>query len=144
MTADMQPKAMKIRWEDLERGDVGPGWARSGFANDKAQFMFNWLEPGSGSLEPHVHDFDQFALILEGTCLMVADGVEYMIEAGEMLFIPAGVWHGGEARGDVPVVNLDVFCPPRQDYASFQDQRYDMTKSSPEVADVGDTSARLD
>lgn len=140
----MASTVMKITWEDLPRSESNlkltdgmSAWQRSGFATEKAQFIFNWLQPGEGSMVPHVHDFDQFALILEGRVLMLADGVEYVVSAGEMLFIPAGVHHCGKAYTEGRTLNLDIFCPPRDDYRYIHDWQDDRSADTPGVTFVG-------
>lgn len=111
---DSQP--IKVTVADLPREDLGSGITRTAFSNDKAMLVWNYLEPGAGVTEPHVHEFDQFALILEGCVAFKCDGVEHVVNAGEVLYIPAGVWHSGTARGETAAVNLDVFAPARADY----------------------------
>jgi quercetin dioxygenase-like cupin family protein len=112
----MTPGLQKVTVANLAREDLGGGITRAAFANENAMLVWNYLAPGAGVTEPHVHDFDQFALILDGCVTFECDGVEHDVNAGEMLFIPAGVWHRGTANGDRTAVNLDVFAPPRQDY----------------------------
>lgn len=147
MAAKPITKPMKIKWEDLPREasdmvrtEETSNWERSAFANDKAQFVFNWLEQGAGSMVPHVHDFDQFALVLEGCQLMMANDDEYLINAGEMLFIPAGVWHCGKAHAEGRTMNLDIFCPPREDYLHIHEWQNSDSGDTPGVTYVGEPS----
>jgi quercetin dioxygenase-like cupin family protein len=106
----------KIQWEGLDREDLGGGMTRSALGNDHAMLVFNYLEPGSGVTEPHVHDFDQIALVLEGAVDFTCDGESHVVRAGEALVIPAGVYHAGMTVGDERAVNLDIFAPARADY----------------------------
>lgn len=113
----MSSNAVKVRWEDLAREDVSPGYTRAGFRGERAQLVCSWVEPGGGAAEPHVHDFDQVMIVVEGSLLMELDGVEELVNAGQLLVIPAGVWHSALAVGEARTINFDLFAPPREDYA---------------------------
>lgn len=133
----MASKVQKVNWEDLPHEKVVSGYTRTGFGAEKGQLIYSVVEPGAGSTEPHVHDFDQFMMVVEGSFRMVLDGVEEIVNAGELLFIPAGVWHSGVAQGEDRSVTYDLFAPPRADYAHLHPGgRRDEIVPSP------DTSAR--
>lgn len=121
----MSGKPVKARWDALEREDVRPGVRRSGFAGTEAMTVLNELEPGMQPA-PHRHDMEQISLVLEGAVRFDVDGETFVVEAGEVLLIPGGAEHHGVALGDVRAVNLDVFAPPRPDYAhltAWMDER---------------------
>lgn len=105
-----------VRWEDLDQEVVRAGVMRSAFGNENVLIVRNVLEPGM-DLNPHVHDFDQIALIVEGHATMTLDGEVYDMPAGSVILIPAGVTHHAEPVGEGPVVNIDIFAPPRGDFA---------------------------
>ena len=70
-------------------------------------------------LRPHSHaDFDQLALILEGEADYYVDDVPHRMTAGSMLLVPAGAEHYIKPLTE-PCINLDVFAPPREDYADI-------------------------
>ncbi|MPZ51786.1 MAG: cupin domain-containing protein [Acidimicrobiia bacterium] len=104
-----------VRWDDLDQETVRQGVTRSGFGNEHALIVRNVLEPGMEQ-NPHVHEFDQIALIVEGEARMHVDGEVYDMPAGSIMLIPAGATHNAEPVGDKTVVNLDVFSPPREDF----------------------------
>jgi quercetin dioxygenase-like cupin family protein len=104
-----------VRWEDLEQEVVRPGVTRCAFGTDEVMLVMNELRPGM-EVRPHSHDFDQIALVVEGTARFHVDDESYEVPAGALLHIPAGAVHHGEPVGDRRALNLDVFAPPRADY----------------------------
>lgn len=67
---------------------------------DGSQMAF-WICRENGSSAPHVHDFDEYMIVVEGcyTLIRFIPGNEeerIPIRAGEECFIPRGVSHGGE------------------------------------------------
>lgn len=111
---DRQPVC--VQWDDLEQEFVREGVTRSAFGNDNVLIVRNVLQPGM-DLNPHVHEFDQIALIVDGHAKMTLDDEVYDMPAGSVLLIPAGITHHAEPVGDGPVVNIDIFAPPRADFA---------------------------
>jgi quercetin dioxygenase-like cupin family protein len=103
-------------WGDLDQEPVRKGVHRSGFGTDEVLLVRNVLERGM-DLNPHVHDFDQIALIVAGHATMHLDDETCDMPAGSVVLIPAGVHHYAEPVGDEPVVNIDVFAPVRADLA---------------------------
>lgn len=105
-----------IQWEDLDQEFVREGVTRSAFGNEHVLIVRNVLVPGM-DLNPHVHDFDQIAMIVEGHATMTLEGETYDMPAGSICLIPAGVKHHAEPVGDQPTVNIDIFAPPRADFS---------------------------
>lgn len=103
-------------WNQLEREVVRPGVERVGFGSDKVMCVMNWLAPGMDTF-PHKHPFEQLVLILQGRARFYIG--DEMVEAGpgSMIRIPPDVMHYAEPVGEEIVLNLDVFAPPRDDYA---------------------------
>jgi quercetin dioxygenase-like cupin family protein len=69
----------------------------------------------------HRHVNEQVTYILEGALKFWVDGKEIVVNAGEVLTIPANMPHKAEALSDT--VDLDVFTPPRRDWME-KDDRY--------------------
>jgi len=105
-----------VRWDDLQQEEVRPGVHRCAFGTDDVMLVMNELRPGM-EVNPHSHDFDQIALVVEGTARFYVEGQVYDVPQGSLLHIPANAQHYGEPVGDRRVLNLDVFAPPRADYA---------------------------
>ena len=72
------------------------------------------IEPGA-TVPEHSHPNEQSGYILDGTLTFIVDGETHVVEAGDSYVFAGGEPHGAENRGDVPVVGLDIFSPPRDD-----------------------------
>lgn len=73
------------------------------------------ISPG-GRIPRHRHDtIEHEQVVLEGTMVVGFDESEHTATAGDCLFIPPGVAHWYENRGDVPVRFLCV-VPLTDDY----------------------------
>ena len=71
----------------------------------------------------HFHENEQFTYILEGALkFFIGDDPrqEVTVHAGEVLHIPSNVPHEAHALEDT--LDLDVFCPPRQDWLDKTDE----------------------
>lgn len=67
----------------------------------------------------HSHSNEQIAYVLEGALRFMVAGVEHVVRAGELLVLPPHVPHSAEALEDT--VDLDIFTPPRLDWAAGDD-----------------------
>ncbi len=105
-----------VRWDDIEEEVVRPGVKRRGFGTKDCLLVMNDCEPGM-DLRPHVHGFDQIAMIVSGRATYYVDGEPNDMGPGSILLIPAGADHYIEPVGDEVVRNLDVFAPCREDLA---------------------------
>ncbi len=69
------------------------------------------LDPGVG-IPLHVHEHeDEVLFVHEGGGVAVLDGRRREVRRGDTVFIPHGVWHGVESRGEA-VELLWVVTPP--------------------------------
>jgi len=73
------------------------------------------LEPRSVS-PVHAHPQEQWGVCLEGEWIRIQDGVEHHVKAGDFWQTPPNVPHGGRTL-DSRCVVLDIFAPPRAEYA---------------------------
>jgi quercetin dioxygenase-like cupin family protein len=70
----------------------------------------------------HDHENEQLTYILDGALRfwLGDDGSEVVdVHAGEVLHIPSGLPHKAEALEDT--LDVDIFCPPRQDWLDGTD-----------------------
>ena len=44
----------------------------------------------------HVHDFDEYMIVVQGCYTLIIDGERIPVKAGQEHFIPRGVLHSGE------------------------------------------------
>ena len=109
-----------VRWSDIPDEAVRPGVRRRGFGTEQCLLVLNECTPGM-DLRPHVHDFDQIALVLDGTANYYVDGERNEMGPGSVLLIPAGKEHYIEPTGEQPVQNVDVFTPCRRDLQHLLD-----------------------
>ena len=45
---------------------------------------------------PHVHDFDEYFVVVQGCYTLIVDGRRIAVRPGEEYFIPKGIRHAGE------------------------------------------------
>jgi len=62
---------------------------------DGSQMAF-WTCRETAASIPHVHDFDEYMLVVQGCYTLIIDGQRIPVKAGEEYFVPKGLWHGGE------------------------------------------------
>ncbi|MGA8430927.1 MAG: cupin domain-containing protein [Candidatus Sulfotelmatobacter sp.] len=62
---------------------------------DGSQMAF-WTCNETASSATHLHDYDEYMLVVQGAYTLIIDGKEIPIHAGEDYFIPRGVTHSGE------------------------------------------------
>lgn len=62
---------------------------------DGSQMAFWTCHENAASAE-HVHEFDEYMLVVEGRYTLIIGGERIAVRAGEERFIPRGVLHGGE------------------------------------------------
>ncbi|MFN8172219.1 MAG: cupin domain-containing protein [Candidatus Nanopelagicales bacterium] len=107
-----------VNWDDVPEDVIRPGVRRRVYSTDEVMLCWHSLSVGM-DLRPHSHeDFDQLALILEGEANYYIDGVARRMGPGSMLLVPKGAEHYIEPLTE-PCINLDVFAPPRADYADL-------------------------
>lgn len=115
MSNETQPFRMPIKWEDLPNFPVREGITRAGFRGENVLLVMNWLNKGM-TLGMHSHPFEQIACILTGRMRWTVGDKTFEVGAGEVLRVPPNVVHGGIPISDETVLNLDIFCPIREDY----------------------------
>ena len=57
--------------------------------------------------------------VITGALKFTINGREILLKAGEVMHIPSNVVHGAVAVEDT--LDMDVFCPPRQDWLDKTD-----------------------
>lgn len=82
--------------------------------------MMSYLEMDAGAVVPtHQHPHEQAGMLLTGRMKLTIGDDERIVEAGAMFVIPPNTPHRAEAIGG-PLLALDIFSPPREDYAALQ------------------------
>ncbi|MBS1864229.1 MAG: cupin domain-containing protein [Actinobacteria bacterium] len=121
----MPSRMFHARLEDLPKETTFEGtYRRTGVVTDHAFLSFAWVDAGFGAEweegEPfpnmHSHDHDQLMVQISGEQEMVVGEQSLHFQAGEVLYIPSQMIHGGRPIGDEPSFAIEVFAPIRTDY----------------------------
>jgi len=115
------PKAelKHIPWNSVELEDLNPLLQRQMVWGQGVMLARVLLKKGC-VVPMHSHLNEQLTYILEGALKFLVDGREIVVNAGEVLTIPAHMPHQAEALADT--VDLDIFHPPRTDWINKTDQ----------------------
>ncbi len=62
---------------------------------DGSQMAF-WTCRETAASAAHVHDYDEYMLVVQGRYTLIIDGARIDLRAGQEYFIPRGVPHSGE------------------------------------------------
>ena len=109
------------RWEDLPREKVTDLLDRRLICGERMMLAHVYLKKGC-IVPAHSHENEQLTYVLEGALRfwLGEDGSEELVvRGGEVLVIPANLRHKAEALEDT--LDVDVFCPPRQDWLDKTD-----------------------
>ena len=99
---------------DSERHELVPGVSMRPLFGEGG--MINLIEFEVGAEVPvHSHPHEQLGYVVSGVQILIVDGVEHPIRAGEGYVIPGGVEHAARCGPDGAVA-IDVFVPVREDY----------------------------
>ena len=115
------PDAAFFRWSDMPKEKLNELLDRRLVTGDRLMLAHVYLKKGC-IVPRHSHENEQVTYILEGALRfwLGEDESEVVdVRAGEVLHIPAHLPHRAEALEDT--LDLDVFCPPRQDWLDGTD-----------------------
>jgi quercetin dioxygenase-like cupin family protein len=108
-----------IPWNTIDLEDLNPLLQRQFVVGQDIMLARVLLKKGC-IVPEHSHHNEQLTYILEGALKFWIDGKEIVVNAGEVLCIPAHMPHKAEALIDT--VDLDIFNPPRADWIDKTDQ----------------------
>lgn len=112
-TDQASSKLQHVRLQDMPVEHLNPLIDRQFVAGDRSMLARIILR--KGSIVPlHSHDNEQITYVLEGALKFVIEGKELIVRSGEILVIPSNLPHSAEALEDT--VDLDIFCPAREDW----------------------------
>lgn len=104
-----------VNWNEMPAERPRPGISRRAYATDNVMLVRNVLEADL-EVRPHSHDFDQLVYIVRGGCNLVIEDRDHLMGPGDMMLVPANAEHCAIVT-EAPCVNIDLFTPPREDYA---------------------------
>jgi quercetin dioxygenase-like cupin family protein len=113
--------ARQYRWDDLPKEALSPELSRRLITTERMMLAHVYLEQGC-VVPTHSHENEQLTWILEGRLRLWLGEDEaevYDVAAGEVLHIPSNVPHRAEALETT--LDVDIFCPPRQDWLDGSD-----------------------
>jgi quercetin dioxygenase-like cupin family protein len=122
--------ARHYRWDELPKEELKPDLHRRLVSTDRMMLAHVYLDQGC-VVPKHAHENEQLTYILEGVLRfrLGDDGAEVVdVSAGEVLHIPSNVPHEAEALEDT--LDVDIFCPPRQDWLDGSDAYLRGSRSS--------------
>ena len=114
--------AIKLhRWKDIPAEPLKGSITRRIVTGERMMIAHVYLKKGD-DVPRHSHENEQLTYILEGTLQFwfgANDEQELTVRAGEVIVIPSNLPHRAFALEDT--LDVDVFCPPRQDWLTGTD-----------------------
>ncbi len=117
----MDKQATLHRWDDMPVEQVKAGLGRRIITGERMMITHVYLEKDS-VVPLHSHDNEQLTYVLSGALkFWLGDNgeQEVIVHEGEVLVIPSHLPHKAVALQDT--LDVDVFCPPRQDWLDGTD-----------------------
>jgi quercetin dioxygenase-like cupin family protein len=116
MALNEQLYARVVSFDDIPDEVARRGITRKAYASDQVMIVWNTVESGL-EVRPHSHDdFDQLVFILEGEADYFVAGEPHKMKPRDVMLVPRGAEHFIEVTSG-PCINIDIFVPPRSDYA---------------------------
>ena len=116
-----EPRVRHFRWDDMPIEPVKEGLGRRLVTGERMMLAHIYLDKGA-VVPLHSHDNEQLTYVLEGALHFwfgEDESEEIVVLAGEVLHIPSWLPHKALALEDT--LDVDVFCPPRQDWLDGTD-----------------------
>jgi quercetin dioxygenase-like cupin family protein len=120
-TKPVSATATLYRWSDIPAEPMKGTITRKLVTGDRMMIAHVHLRKGD-DVPRHFHENEQLTYILSGALqfwLGEDDEQQVTVRAGEVLVIPSNLPHRALALEDT--LDVDVFCPPRQDWLDGTD-----------------------
>ena len=114
----------KFTWDTMPKERVTNRIDRRIVSGEQAMVAHVYLEEGA-IVPEHSHHNEQLTYILKGKLrFWVGEDFSHVVDvaAGEVLHLPANIPHKAEALEET--LDLDIFCPPRQDWLDHTDDYF--------------------
>jgi len=113
-----QQDVTTYRWDDIPEEPLNALLSRKIITGERTMLAHIFLKKGC-VVPAHSHDNEQMTYVIKGALKFTINGREILLKAGEVMHIPSNVVHGAVAVEDT--LDMDVFCPPRQDWLDKTD-----------------------
>lgn len=107
---------MVLKYEDIIPSNPEPGVTRRILARGGSMMGVeaSFIKGAVGSVHRHPHE--QVSYIVSGSFQYEADGIKYILKAGDSYYVEPDSLHGATALEDSVI--LDIFTPQREDFVS--------------------------
>ncbi|KAK0614025.1 RmlC-like cupin domain-containing protein [Immersiella caudata] len=92
--------------------------------------------PVGGDIGEEIHTVDQILTFTSGTGLAQVGGAEQVVNAGDMVVVPAGTKHQFLNKGDVPLVLYTVYSPAEHKATTVHKTKEEGDREEEEGIDV--------
>ena len=109
------------RWDNMPAEQLKKGLTRQLITGERMMIAHVYFESGE-EVPRHSHENEQLTYILSGALRFwfgADDEQEVTVRAGEVVVIPSNLPHRAVALEKT--LDVDVFCPPRQDWLAGTD-----------------------
>jgi len=104
-----------VRHEDVPPISPFPGASVRFLTGEKLSVIFSTIEPDI-KIPVHQHEAEQIMVVIDGAGDQISGGKLYHLEKGDIFIAAANEPHG-TYTSDKGLKLIEVFCPPRYDYA---------------------------
>jgi signal transduction histidine kinase/quercetin dioxygenase-like cupin family protein len=109
----------KMSWESINKEEMSATLSRQMISGEKGTLAR--LTAGRGTMiEQHYHPNEEYSLMLSGVLKYIFDDRELVVNAGEIIIIPANIPHSIVVLDDAEFI--DFFVPVREDWLRGEDQ----------------------
>jgi len=108
----------KSSWKTIEVEKMNDLISRQMISGENATISQLLLKRGA-TVPRHSHVNEQYSWIISGSAKFIFDDREIVLNAGDILLIPAHVPHSAVALEDT--VDIDFFAPRREDWIRKED-----------------------
>lgn len=121
MTSTTRELVRRYRWDDMPAEQLKPGLSRKLITGERMMIAHVYFKGGE-EVPRHSHENEQLTYILSGALHFwfgAHDEQEITVRAGEVVVIPSHLPHRAVALEET--LDVDVFCPPREDWLAGTD-----------------------
>ena len=121
MSSSTSVTVKRYRWDEMPAEPLKGGITRKMITGDRMMIAHVYFKKGD-DVPQHSHDNEQLTYILSGALKLwfgAKGEQEETVMAGEVVVIPSNLPHRALALEDT--LDVDIFCPPREDWLAGTD-----------------------